>query len=114
MSRLLGIGERFPEFSVPAVVSREKGKEFTTITNKTIAGKWAVIFFWPMDFTFVCPTEIAEFKPASNPFFVGLMLTTVSCCANAWGVPQAAQSAVSAATRRRMKMPLISGCPSQR
>lgn len=62
MNRVLGIGEKFPEFSVPAVVSRDKGKEFATITNKDIAGKWAVVFFWPMDFTFVCPTEIAEFN----------------------------------------------------
>src|SRR5947208_2784746 len=62
MSRLLGIGEQFPTFSVPAVASIEKGKEFTTIGNNDIKGKWAVVFFWPMDFTFVCPTEIAEFN----------------------------------------------------
>ena len=62
MNRVLGIGEKFPEFSVPAVVSTETGKEFTTVTNRDIAGKWAVVFFWPMDFTFVCPTEIAEFN----------------------------------------------------
>ena len=62
MNRILGIGEKFPEFSVPAVVSVEIGKEFQTIDNSKINGKWAVIFFWPMDFTFVCPTEIAEFN----------------------------------------------------
>jgi lipoyl-dependent peroxiredoxin subunit C len=68
MSRILGIGEKLPEFSIPAVVSREKGKEFTTITNKDIAGKWTVLFFWPMDFTFVCPTEIAEFNRELRAF----------------------------------------------
>jgi peroxiredoxin (alkyl hydroperoxide reductase subunit C) len=62
MSKILGIGEKFPSFSIPAVVSTDKGKEFGTIDNKTIKGKWSVIFFWPMDFTFVCPTEIAEFN----------------------------------------------------
>ena len=62
MTRILGIGENFPQFSVPAVVSIETGKEFSTISNKNINGKWAVVFFWPMDFTFVCPTEIAEFN----------------------------------------------------
>jgi len=62
MSRLLGIGERFPEFNVPACISIEKGKEFQTIGNKQLKGKWGVIFFWPLDFTFVCPTEIAEFN----------------------------------------------------
>jgi len=65
---VLGIGERFPEFSAPAVISIEKGREFTTISNKDINGKWAVVFFWPMDFTFVCPTEIAEFNRELREF----------------------------------------------
>src|SRR5262245_64156740 len=60
MNRVLGIGEQFPQFSVSSVVSTEKGKEFQTVDNAKIKGKWSVIFFWPMDFTFVCPTEIAE------------------------------------------------------
>jgi len=68
MNRFLGVGEKFPEFSVPAVVSTEHGKEFATISNKDIAGKWAVVFFWPMDFTFVCPTEIAEFNRELSDF----------------------------------------------
>lgn len=62
MARLLGLGEKFPEFSLPAVVSIERGKEFSTVDAKAIAGKWSVFFFWPFDFTFVCPTEIAEFN----------------------------------------------------
>ena len=53
---------------IPAVVSIENGKEFTTISNKDIAGKWAAVFFWPMDFTFVCPTEIAEFNRELKDF----------------------------------------------
>jgi peroxiredoxin (alkyl hydroperoxide reductase subunit C) len=68
MSRVLGVGEKFPQFSVPAVVSLEKGKEFNTISNKDITGKWAVVFFWPMDFTFVCPTEITEFNRELRDF----------------------------------------------
>jgi len=56
------VGERFPEFSKKAVVSMEKGKEFQDVSNKTIEGKWAVMFWWPKDFTFICPTEIAEFN----------------------------------------------------
>lgn len=62
MSRILGIGEKFPDFSVQACVSIEKGKEFETISLKDLQGRWSVIFFWPLDFTFVCPTEIAEFN----------------------------------------------------
>jgi len=58
---MLTVGERFPEFELPAVVSLEEGKEFQSLTHQSHAGKWKVVFFWPMDFTFVCPTEIAGF-----------------------------------------------------
>jgi lipoyl-dependent peroxiredoxin subunit C len=68
MNRLLGIGEKFPEFSMSACVSIEKGKEFKTIDSKTLKGKWSVVFFWPLDFTFVCPTEIAEFGKQLGQF----------------------------------------------
>lgn len=62
MGLRVGVGEKFPQFSVPAVVSLEKGKEFKTVGSVELKDKWSVIFFWPMDFTFVCPTEIAEFN----------------------------------------------------
>jgi peroxiredoxin (alkyl hydroperoxide reductase subunit C) len=68
MNRILGIGEQFPDFKSVAVVSTEKGSEFQTIQNSTLKGKWAVVFFWPMDFTFVCPTEIAEFNKELRSF----------------------------------------------
>ncbi len=58
---MLTIGDRFPEFNLKATVSRDMGKEFADITEKSYHGKWLVVFFWPMDFTFICPTEIAEF-----------------------------------------------------
>jgi len=62
------VGDRFPEFRLQAVVSREKGKEFEEITHASHPGKWRVVFFWPMDFTFVCPTEIAEFGRRNRDF----------------------------------------------
>lgn len=65
---MLTVGDSFPQFALQAVVSREKGKEFTEITDKSYTGKWRVFFFWPMDFTFVCPTEIAEFSRRSGDF----------------------------------------------
>lgn len=68
MGRFLGIGEKFPEFNLKACVSREQGKEFADISNKTFDKSWSVFFFWPLDFTFVCPTEIAEFNKASKDF----------------------------------------------
>src|SRR5688500_2878455 len=68
MNRLIGVGEKLPEFQVPACVSLDKGKEFTTVSNKNLDGKWSVLFFWPLDFTFVCPTEIAEFNRSLKEF----------------------------------------------
>ncbi len=65
---MLGIGEKFPEFKLQACVSREKGKEFTEISNKDVKGSWGVFFAWPLDFTFVCPTEIAEFNKEFKNF----------------------------------------------
>lgn len=66
---MLGIGQKFPEVKLKAAVSLDKGKEFKDITTATDAkGKWAVYFAWPLDFTFVCPTEIAEFNKAYGQF----------------------------------------------
>jgi lipoyl-dependent peroxiredoxin subunit C len=65
---MLTVGEKFPNFKLNAVVSLEKGKEFLEITERTHHGKWQVIFFWPMDFTFICPTEIAEFGKRNKDF----------------------------------------------
>lgn len=62
------VGDKFPEFRLQAVVGSEPGKEFVEITNSTFPGKWRVVFFWPMDFTFVCPTEIAEFGRKNAEF----------------------------------------------
>lgn len=69
-NRILSVGSKLPEFSKTAVVSLEKGKEFATITSEDHKkdGKWLVLFWWPMDFTFVCPTEIAEFNKAYGEF----------------------------------------------
>lgn len=67
-NRMLGIGESFPEFNLKACVSREKNKEFKDVSNRDFKGSWAVLFFWPLDFTFVCPTEIAEFNKHTKDF----------------------------------------------
>lgn len=65
---MLTIGDKLPKFSLKSVVSIDAGREFADITDESYAGKWKVLFFWPMDFTFVCPTEIAEFGHASKDF----------------------------------------------
>ena len=65
---MLGIGKQFPEYRLNAVVSTDQSKAFQSIHSSTHAGKWRVIFFWPMDFTFVCPTEIAAFGKLEKEF----------------------------------------------
>ncbi|MEI7812595.1 MAG: peroxiredoxin [Ignavibacteria bacterium] len=61
---MLSVGSKFPEFSKKSVVSIEKGKEFKVISSEDHKkeDKWLVMFWYPKDFTFVCPTEIAEFN----------------------------------------------------
>ncbi|KZL26109.1 MULTISPECIES: peroxiredoxin [unclassified Pseudovibrio] len=71
---MLGIGEKLPEFEVvgvkPGFNNHEENGEsaFEAITEKSFEGKWKVIFFYPKDFTFVCPTEIAEFARLAGEF----------------------------------------------
>lgn len=65
---MLTIGEKFPDFSLTATVSTNKDKAFETITHESYPGKWKVYFFWPLDFTFVCPTEIAAFGKLNSEF----------------------------------------------
>ena len=65
---MLGVGHKFPAFSVQAMVSLDKGKAFQTITDQDYKDKWKVYFFWPKDFTFVCPTEIAAFGKLEKEF----------------------------------------------
>ena len=65
---MLTVGDKFPEFRLQAVVSLEKGKEFREITHESHPGRWKVVFLWPMDFTFICPTEIAEFGKRNADF----------------------------------------------
>ena len=65
---MLTVGDRLPEFDLQAAVGLEKGREFTQITSKSYPGQWLVLFSWPMDFTCVCPTEIAEFGERHDDF----------------------------------------------
>lgn len=67
-SRLLGLGELFPEFTLQACVTAEPGSEFRGVDHHELEGTWSVVFFWPRDFTFVCPTELVEFNRAAREF----------------------------------------------
>ena len=65
---MLTVGDKFPEFNLKATVSSELSSAFSNISNNDYQGKWKVVFFWPKDFTFVCPTEIAEFGRLNGEF----------------------------------------------
>jgi len=65
---MLTVGDNFPSFQLQAVVDRAPGREFRQIDKRELEGAWAVVFFWPMDFTFVCPTEIAAFGERNADF----------------------------------------------
>jgi peroxiredoxin (alkyl hydroperoxide reductase subunit C) len=65
---MLGIGDRFPDFKLKAVVSNDPKTAFSTVGGANDPGKWRIYFFWPKDFTFVCPTEIAGFDKLYDEF----------------------------------------------
>ncbi|GAY14613.1 peroxiredoxin [Mycobacterium sp. shizuoka-1] len=73
---LLTIGDQFPAYDLKAVVGGDLSKVdakapddyFTQVTSSDSPGKWRIIFFWPKDFTFVCPTEIAAFGKLNDEF----------------------------------------------
>jgi peroxiredoxin 2/4 len=58
------IGEQAPNFTLDAVV----GKEFKKVSLTDYRGKWVVFFFYPFDFSFVCPTEIKGFNEKLDAF----------------------------------------------
>lgn len=65
---MMNPGQKLPDFKLKACVSIEKGKEFKDISNKDYSGKWLVLYAYPKDFTFVCPTEIVAFDKKLKDF----------------------------------------------
>lgn len=61
---MLQVGQKAPEFKADAVV----GESFKSISLADYKGKWVVLFFYPLDFTFVCPTEITAFSDEYESF----------------------------------------------
>ncbi|MEM9070525.1 MAG: peroxiredoxin [Myxococcota bacterium] len=62
---MITVGSKLPTFDLQAVLA---DKSFAPIRHDSHPGKWQVLFFWPMDFTFICPTEIAEFGRRHSDF----------------------------------------------
>jgi alkyl hydroperoxide reductase subunit AhpC len=64
---MLTVGDHFPPFDLAAVDGAEQ-PTLSRARSSDYAGQWLVAFFWPKDFTFVCPTEIAEFGHQHDAF----------------------------------------------
>ena len=62
MSRL--VGNKAPDFKAQAL---DNG-EFKEVSLSDYNGKWKMLFFYPLDFTFVCPTEIIAYSEAASQF----------------------------------------------
>src|SRR5690606_8974894 len=58
------INTKLPEFKAQVYHKNE----FRTVTNKDLEGKWAIFFFYPADFTFVCPTELVDMAEKYEEF----------------------------------------------
>jgi alkyl hydroperoxide reductase subunit AhpC len=65
---MLTVGDRLPQFVLTAVSGKDPKTAFVPVTAASYAGKWLVLFAWPKDFTFVCPTEIVGFNELNGEF----------------------------------------------
>jgi len=70
---MLGVGDKFPAFNVKATATLPLknisiDNVFIEVNERSYPGKWLVVFFYPKDFTFVCPTEIAAFGDLNKEF----------------------------------------------
>lgn len=64
MQRIVGMPA--PEFEMTSVSG--DGQDFGHVSLKDYKGKWLVMFFYPLDFTFVCPTEITSYSKRADEF----------------------------------------------
>ncbi len=62
---MISVLQKAPDFSAQAVVGNG---DFKKVSLSDYKGKWVVLFFYPLDFTFVCPTEIQEFSKREGEF----------------------------------------------
>jgi len=61
---MVQVGQQAPDFQAEAV----NDQQFATVKLSDYKGKWVVLFFWPLDFTFVCPTEVTAFSKRLGEF----------------------------------------------
>ena len=90
-----------PDFTADAVV----GGEFKTLKLSDFRGKYVVLFFYPLDFTFVCPTEIIAFSDAES--LASAFINAVSA-----GAPIASRTEASLSRLRPAMAHLGAPCPA--
>ncbi|MDR0420936.1 MAG: peroxiredoxin [Prevotellaceae bacterium] len=94
------INSQLPEFKLQAF----QNGSFQTVTSKDVLGKWAIFFFYPADFTFVCPTELEDLSDLYSEFQkLGVEIYSVST--DSHFVHKAWHDA--SATIRKIKYPML-------
>ena len=110
---MLGVGEKLPDFKITGVKPgfnhhEEKGvSAFETLDSKSFPGKWKVIFFYPKDFTFVCPTEIISFSEHAADFSAANCALVGASCDSAFSHHAWTQLARKAGGLGKMNIPLL-------
>src|SRR5947209_938215 len=65
---MLTVGDKLPDFTVPVQQGVDALPAGETLSQDAFPGKWKVLFYWPKDFTFVCPTEIVGYAALKDDF----------------------------------------------
>ena len=73
---MVAILQKAPDFRAPALI----GSEYGEVALSEYLGKWVLLFFYPLDFTFVCPTEILELSRREPELAaMGVKVIAASC-----------------------------------
>jgi peroxiredoxin (alkyl hydroperoxide reductase subunit C) len=121
----LTIGHQFPAYRLTALIggdlskvdAQQPGDYFTTISSDDHPGKWRVVFFWPKDFTFVCPTEIATFGKLNDEFedreaqILGVSIDSESCTSSGVHSTRTSSGCLSRCSRIKRELAQATGPP---
>jgi peroxiredoxin (alkyl hydroperoxide reductase subunit C) len=67
-ANMLTVGDKLPEFTVPVQQGIDALPAGETLSQDAFPGRWKILFYWPKDFTFVCPTEIVGYAALKDDF----------------------------------------------
>lgn len=77
---MLGVGSQFPHYKLKALININVNPSdaFKFISDEDFGDSWKLYFFWPKDFTFICPTEISAFGEMRDQF-LNRKCSTIGC-----------------------------------